>query len=345
MSYRCLGSLLLCLLVTGCGSSANKRVVVYCALDREFAEPILRDFTAETGLQVEPRWDSEANKSVGLYEDLVRERDRPRCDVHWNNEIVATIRLQREGILAPYQSPAAVEFPAAFKAKDATWTAFAARARILLVNTKLLPNKEDWPTSFMDGADPKWRGKFAMARPQFGTTATHAACLFHLMGHAKTEDFYRKLKDNDVVVLPGNKQVAMAVGSGKVPFGVTDTDDAYAELDEGKPVKMMFFNFSYATDRPETGTLYIPNTVALIKNCPNPEGGKKLIDYLLRPAVEAKLAKSTSRQIPLNPAVKLDGLDLGGPDWDHYGKTVDFNKVADEWDEAQKFLAKEFAPR
>ncbi len=49
----------------GCGNSPNQ-VVVYCALDREFAEDILKDFTQKTGLYVVTRWDTEANKSVGL---------------------------------------------------------------------------------------------------------------------------------------------------------------------------------------------------------------------------------------------------------------------------------------
>src|SRR5262245_52744889 len=116
-------------LAPGCGKSAADRVVVYCGLDREFAEPTLRDFSGSSGPEVLPRWDTEANKSVGLYEDLVREKSRPRCDVHWNNEILATIRLQNQGLLEPYASPSAEAFPDAFKAKDHTWTAFAARAR------------------------------------------------------------------------------------------------------------------------------------------------------------------------------------------------------------------------
>src|SRR4051794_34278143 len=118
MLFRRYISLLLCLATVGCGSAREKRVVVYCAHDREFAEPILKDFASQTGLEIIPRWDTEANKSVGLYEDLVREQQQPRCDVHWNNEVLATIRLQRQGLLAAYKSPAAQAFPAAFKARD-----------------------------------------------------------------------------------------------------------------------------------------------------------------------------------------------------------------------------------
>src|SRR5712692_7324748 len=95
----------------GCGGGRD-RVVLYCAQDQEFAEQILKEFSAKTSLPVAPHYDTEANKTVVLYDELVRERRRPRCDVFWNNEILSTIRLQRQGLLEPYHSPAASSFPA-----------------------------------------------------------------------------------------------------------------------------------------------------------------------------------------------------------------------------------------
>src|SRR2546425_11545936 len=71
-------SVLFCL--AGC-QKASGHVVLYCAQDREFAESLLADFTRQTGIQVEPRYDTEANKSVSLFESLVREKSVPRCDV------------------------------------------------------------------------------------------------------------------------------------------------------------------------------------------------------------------------------------------------------------------------
>src|SRR5262245_19393940 len=246
------------------------RVVVYCALDREFADDILADFTKRTGLEVVKRYDTEANKSVGLYEDLMHERSRPRCDVHWNNEILATIRLQREGIYAPYESPAAQPYPAQYKAADHTWTAFAARARVLIVNTKRV-QPEEMPHGLEDLTKPHWKGRIAMAKPLFGTTATQAACLFQVWGSGKAHAFYEALKSNDVQIAAGNKQVAVGVGIGQFDAGMTDTDDALAELGLGRPVAMIFPD----RDAPaggNRGTLLIPNTVAMIKNCPNPDG-------------------------------------------------------------------------
>jgi iron(III) transport system substrate-binding protein len=331
--------LLACL--TGCPKS-EPRVVLYSAQDQGFAAGLLEDFKQRTGLAVAPKYDTESNKSVSLYVELVNEKDRPRCDVFWNNEILGTIRLQRQGLLEPYDSPAAKPYPASAKAADHTWHAFAARPRVLIVNTKLVPEAER-PRSLLDLTAARWRGRVVMARPQFGTSATQAACLFAALGPEKARDYYRGLKANDVQLAPGNKQVAEWVGLGRTPrgrpaaVGVTDPDDALAEVRDGKDVAIILPD----RDGP-LGTLFIPNTVMVLKGCPNPAGARRLVDYLLSPEVEAKLAESDSHQIPLNPEVqaKLPKEIEGARTARHM--QVDFGKAADLWDESQKFVIGEF---
>src|SRR5262245_15607270 len=185
---------LLALIAAGCSRPAP-RVVLYCAQDQEFAELVLGDFTRATGLPVAPKYDTEAAKSVGLAAELSLDKKRPRCDVHWNNEIIGTIRLQRQGVYDRYESPAAEPLPAACKPADRTWTAFAARARVLIVNTKLVPEAER-PKTLAELTDAKWKGKVAIAKPQFGTTATQAAALFAVLGPDAAKAFYRGLKAN-----------------------------------------------------------------------------------------------------------------------------------------------------
>ena len=335
--------LLGCWLLFGCSHSANNRVVVYCAHDREFAETILADFEKQSGLQVVVRYDSEANKAVGLYEELVREQKRPRCDVHWNNEILATLRLAKQGLLEPYDSMAATPFPEAFRAPDRTWTGFAARARVFLVNTQKLPNPKDWPDSLLDMTDPKWASRFALAKPFFGTTASHVACLVAALGEEEADRFFGGLKANQPTLLPGNKQVAVAVGQGQNDFCLTDTDDAMAELEAGKPVALIFPDQGGKRD-PRLRPLFIPNTVAMIKGCPNPQGARKLIDYLLGEEIEKKLAESRSRQIPLNPRVQANlPRVILRPSPEEVG-AIDFNKAAELWAPTQKAMVQWFAP-
>ena len=344
-TVRRLWARLLCfaglVLALGCGGESKPKVVLYCAQDPEFAQEALGEFTRRTGLGVTPQYDTEANKSISLYEKLVREGRRPRCDVFWNNEILSTIRLDRQGLLEPYASPRADPFRARDKARDHTWCAFADRARVLIVNTKLVP-EPNRPHSLLDLTQARWKGKTTMAKPEAGTSATQAVCLFEVLGPEKARTYYSGLRRNKIAIVAGNKDVADAVSHGQYAVGVTDTDDAVGAVEAGHPVAIIFPD----GDRPKgerMGTLFIPNTVAILRDCPHPEEARQLVDYLLSPEVETSLARSASRQIPLNPEVKV------GPQAPIQAAArakrmeVDFEKAADLWDEAQAYLKNEFA--
>jgi iron(III) transport system substrate-binding protein len=326
----------------GC-QKPEARVVLYCSLDQDFTEPLFAGFTAEYGLTIAPKFDAEANKSVGLAKELEAERNRPRADVHWNNEILNTIRLARQGVYEAYSSPNAAAFPDWTRPQDQTWQAFAARARVIIVNTDLVPDPDDRPKSLLDLTDPKWKGKVAVAKPQFGTTATHAAALFETIGQDAAKQFFRGLTANHVQIVAGNKQVAVGVAEGRFAIGTTDTDDALIELNAGKPVTVIYPDRNGHPDYPRLGVLYIPNTVALIKNGPNPQGGRKLIDYLLRPETEARLGEAGGFQIPLNPAVTANLHPALVTPATAKRMDVDWEKAADLWEEVQAFLRDEFA--
>lgn len=333
-----------CLLsLVGCGrGSGSPKVTVYSALDREFSEPILNDSQSQIGVEVAAKFDVESSKTVALTNMIIAESERPRCDLFWNNEIVNTIRLKKRGLLRPFTLANQDDYPEAFRDKDRLWHGFAARARILLVNTQLV-SEADRPKNLKDLADPRWKGRVGMAKPLFGTTATHAACLFAVWGDEKALAFFRSLKDNQVQVLSGNKQVAQAVGTGQIAFGLTDTDDALGEIAEGRPVVVV-----YPDQEPNgLGALLIPNTIALIKGSPHPQEAEKLAAWLFEPSVESRLASGPSGQIPLGAKAKgQDGAllkRLGLESWSQLvPMKVDFEVAADRFDEVARELAKVF---
>jgi iron(III) transport system substrate-binding protein len=326
-------------LVVGCVLSFNgamaQTVVVYSALDREFAEPVLKAYAQESGVRVLPKFDVESTKTVGLTNLIIAESARPRCDLFWNNEILNTLRLKEKGLLASFQPSHAGELPETFKGGDGTWYGFAARARILIVNTKLVP-EADRPKGIKELLDPKWKGRIGIAKPLFGTTATQAACLFAAWGDQKAKSYFLDLKANGVQVFSGNKQVAQAAGSGQIAFGLTDTDDAMGEIDAGSPVAIVYPDREPAS----LGTLFIPNTLAVIKGSPHEKDAADLASHLLSPTVEATLARGPSAQIPLlkstNAAARVET-----PKTVH-AMEADFEAAAKLWDKVAAFLVSEF---
>jgi iron(III) transport system substrate-binding protein len=161
--------------------------------------------------------------------------------------------------------------------------------------------------------------------------------LFAAWGPEQARTYFSALKANGVQVLSGNEQVAQAVGSGQAAFGLTDTDDAMGEIAAGSPVAMIY------PDRQagELGTLFIPNTLAIIKGAPHPAAALALADHLLSPEVEAALAEGPSAQIPLLRTTNAPAR-VETPRTVH-AMEVDFEAAARLWDEVARFLADTFA--
>ncbi len=326
--YTCVLIVLALVLCIGCSKQNENQVVIYTSLDQIFSEPILNEFETKTGIQVKTVYDVEASKTTGLVNRLIAEKKRPKCDVFWNSEVARTIVLMKKDVLEPYVSPSSIDIPTQFKDKTGYWTGFAARARILIYNTNLI-NENQLPNSILAFAEPKWKNKVALSYPLFGTTATHMAALYAVLGQEKTEKYLTALKANDIIIVDGNSVTRDLVVEGQVPIAFTDTDDANVAIQSGKPVNILY------PDKDGMGTLFIPNTVALIKNAPHAERGKKLIDYLLSKEVESMLAFCKSAQIPLRDGVNKP---KGMPEYtDIKAMIVDYEAIAQNLEKMTRF--------
>lgn len=286
---------------------AEADVVLYCGVDQDQSIPIVQVFEKETGLATRYEGEIESQRSIGLPEKLLAERERPRADVYWSNEIMAMENLSDRGLLAPLPAGIAQAFPEAWRDPDGHYVAFGARARILLVNTELLPDPETWPDAVEDLLDPRYAEmglQTSMARPLTGTTYTHAVALLtedEAGGRAFLEAVAKAADEGHLRLAESNGSAMRLVkdASNKVAFCLTDTDDAYKALLEGAPVEVVYPD--QADGAP--GALLIPNTVALVAGGPHPEAAERLLRWIVSPENERRLAEGSSAQIPLQPGV------------------------------------------
>lgn len=304
-------------------------VVVYTSEDKIFSEPVLQAFEKKTGIKVMAIYDTEETKSAGLVNRLIAEKENPQADVFWSGDPARPALLDLKGLTESYISGAAADIPNIYKDDKGHWTGFSARARIILYNTNLISTDEK-PLSLFDLTKPKWRGQVAIANPLFGTTSIHMAVLFITLGDEKARKFLQDLKANGVKIVSSNGEVKRLVARGEVMAGLTDTDDANVAIREGSPVKIVFPN------QQDMGTLIMPNMVCLIKNSPNPENGKKLVDFLLSKEVEKSLSWAPCAQMPLRYDVRTpaDVLTIDAIK----GMDVDYHAVAQKLDEISDFL-------
>ena len=294
--------------MAGCAEPPPPEVVVYAAADQDLAQPIFNDFTLATGIPVRPKFGYDPDRIAAA---IVKEASAPRCDLFWNNEILSTVRLEREGLLRPPASSVAG------RSSPGDWRALAPRARVLIVNTNQVAEARR-PKSIQDLIDPQWYDRVGIAKPLYGPSATHAACLFQALGDEKADEFFRALKRN-ALILANDKQVAQAVAAAELAFGLTNSDDANRELEAGMPVAIIYPDQGEG----QLGTLFIPYTVGLLKNSPHPDEGQQLLEYLLKPEVERRL--DVTKPVPIR------------------AMQVDFSAAAEHWDTAAKLLQAEFS--
>lgn len=287
---------------SGCDSKKDRVVVIYTSQDQEYAEPILRLFAKQTGIEVRAVYDSEAVKTVGLVNRLLAEKNRPQCDVFWNNEEMRTRLLAAQNIFPDANS----------------WAAVGYRERQLVYNTNVLPAAR-LPKTLLSLTNQTFKGKLAIAYPLFGTTATHFLVLRQKWGAAGWEKWCRALAANRPMLVDGNSVVVKLVARGEAQIGLTDSDDIVAARREGLPVAALALA--------ENDRLRIPNTLGLVRGAPHPAQGQQLIRYLSGQQVLATLVSAGALVSTAPPKQSAD---------------IAWNKVVEELDPATKTLREIF---
>jgi iron(III) transport system substrate-binding protein len=284
-------------------ASAAPVVVAYCAQDQVYAEPIFQQFEKATGIKVRAVYDNEAVKTVGLANRLIAERGHPVCDVFWGNEELRTRQLAAQEVFAATNG----------------WAAFGYRTRRLVINTNQLTMAAA-PHSLLELTNETWRGKLALAYPQFGTTATHFHALRQRWGDALWQAWCRGLAANRPFLVDGNSEVVKSVDRGQALVGLTDSDDIADGQREGLHVVALPINDE---------TLLIPNTVARVRGAPHPEAAQKLFEFLQSPAVASDLVRAKAIEGANPKAVNCSTLQV---DWsrvlDQLGNTTsELNRI------------------
>ncbi|MBI5722571.1 MAG: extracellular solute-binding protein [Planctomycetes bacterium] len=266
------------------GQAPPGQVIIYTSVDDQYVRPLVQRFERETGIKVMLQTDAEASKTAGLATRIEGEKDNPRADVYWGNEIFHTINLAEKGIFTPYRSELTKDIPARWRDRNDLYVSIGLRVRVLVVSAR--PENRQLVgkiKGLRDLADPALKGKVGICNPAFGTASGHVAALYLVLGREKFGELMRGLRANDIRLLGGNSVVVDQIAAGTLVAGPTDTDDVANAKAENQQVDGVL------PDQDSFGTLLIPTTIALVKGGPNSENGKRLINFLLAPDVEKEL--------------------------------------------------------
>ena len=148
--------------LAGCGASpasgSDLSITLYNGQHVQTAESMISGFERATGITVNVRNDDEDV----LADQIVTEGSGSPADVIWTENSPALEYLQGKGLLAKVDASTLARTPAKYNSPDGDWVGVSARVSVLTYDPKLIARSQ-LPTSILQLASPRYRGKLAIA--------------------------------------------------------------------------------------------------------------------------------------------------------------------------------------
>jgi len=262
------------------------------------------------------------NKNSGqTLAQLLAEKSNPVADIAYYG-VNFGMKAKATDVVEPYKPKGWDDVPADLKDVDGTWTTIHSGALGLFVNKDALGGKPV-PVCWKDLLKPDYKGMVGYLDPSSAAVGYVGAVAVNIaLGGSDSDmspavNFFKELHKNQPIV---PKQTSYArVVSGEIPILFDYDFNAYRAKYTEKG------NFEFVI--PCEGTVIFPYVVSLVKNAPDKDKAKKVLDYLLSDKGQAIWTNAylrPARPIELPAAVKAKFL----PDSDYArAKSVDWAKM------------------
>ena len=232
---------------------------------------LLKQLNQKLNIQVPPD-----NKNSGqALAAMIAEKAKPVADFVYLGGQVGP-QAKSAGVLEPYKPTRFNDIDLSLKDPEGFWFAIHSGTLGFFVNTVALRGKPV-PKSWRDLLKPEYKGLIGYLNPssaavgQLGIVAANIA----LGGSYDNLDagfsFFKQLQNNSPIV---PTQTAYArVLSGEIPILIDYDFNAYrAQHSDKAPIQFVI---------PQEGTAQLPYVMGLVKNGPNPDQGKRVLDFVL----------------------------------------------------------------
>jgi len=205
---------------------AADKLTVYSGRAERLIKPVLDEFTAKSGVQV----DLLSSGTTELVNRLKAEGDRTVADLFLTNDAGSLEQARAAGLLRPLNMREVERaIPPQFRAPDNAWIGLSGRFWIIVYNKTLVKPEE--LKSLLDLGNPKWKGKIAI--PNAGSEYLQAgvSVIRATYGDAKTKEFLEGLRDNaGAQVYQKSSQIVEAVAKGQASLGIVNHYYVYRHL-------------------------------------------------------------------------------------------------------------------
>ena len=291
---------------TAAGSEAES-LVLYSGRDEELVQPLIDQFTEDTGIEVEVRYGNSAEMGAQLLE----EGDDTPADVFLTQEVGAAGVLATAGLLSSLPDDVVELADERFRpGDDNAWVGVTGRSRVIVYNPELVPEP---PAGVMDLTDPQYAGMTAWVPGNAGFQAFITGFRVS-QGEDAAAKWLDDMAANGAVTYESNGDVLEAVNNGDVAMGLINHyywARSLPEMGEGLVAELVF----PAGDDP--GGLVNATAVGITNKGADNPASLELVEYLLSEAGQTYFVTETFEYPVVDGIADPEGVppleELEGP--------------------------------
>ena len=277
---------------------SGSTLVVYTPNEEGMLDSLIPVFEESTGVEVQL-----ITAGTGeLYQRIQSEASNPQGDVMFGGG--AAQANANMALWAEYVSAGDADMVEAGKNTTGFYTPYQADGSNLLVNTEAAAAAGVTITSYADLLAPELKGKIAFGDPTASSSAF--AQLTNMLkgvgGDYESDagwDYVAALVEQlDGITIGSSSQVAQDVANGEYIVGLTYEPLSFNFVQSGAPVEIVY---------PSEGAAFLPATIQVIKDGPNPDAAKAFIDFVISEEGQTIISEKTAGR-PLRGGVVKPGL-------------------------------------
>ena len=311
--------------LTACGNDtgdSDSPLVIYSGRSEELVKPLIDDFEAETGIDIEVRYSG----STELAATLLAEGEGTDADVFFAQDPASLGSVK--GLLSELPSEILDLVDPKFSDTDGRWVGSSGRVRVFVHDTN---SSKALPQTIDDVVDsPEWAGDLGVA-PTNGSFLAFVAAMIIERGEEATLDWLERLASAQPTSYEANSPIVAAVDAGEIEAGLVNHYYLLRLKDEGAGDNAE----NWFIPAGDVGSLVMPAGAGVLAGSDNPEAARRFVEYLLSDAAQEYFVSQT-HEFSLTGAAAdplLPSLDeINAPD-------IDLSRLADTLEIATRLVA------
>ncbi len=292
---RGLLSLLLLSFWFGTASVSAEELIIYSGRSDKFVKPVVKAFTAKTGIKVVLHTGS----STALLNKLKLEAERTSADLYISNDAGNLQKGSDLKLFSSLDEKSVDSIPQDYRAADNSWVGLSARARVLVVNSK--DESVAAIKSVFELADPKLKGKLAITHSSNESYIAGTTVYLRATDEKKVKQWLVGMKKNvDGSVYNKHSKIVKAVASGRKSIGLVNHYYIYRHLKKKPNASIKIVLPDQGKD--DIGVAWNVAGAAVVKHSSKQQAAKQFIEYMVSEAGQKQFAE-VNQEYPTRPGV------------------------------------------